>query len=68
MDRITIIEGEELERLMSWLSAILDNRQDIYKIRACQDGNTLKLKINEGAWSAPLGDLDPSCAAARDNR
>jgi hypothetical protein len=64
----TIIEIEDAD-LTSFIYGQLGlQRQEVYKLRVCIDGGTVKFKVNESTWSPPLGHLDPMCRAAARQR
>lgn len=58
MNDITIIEGDDLEYLLSRLDPTVP--ADIYRLRIWQskDGSIVKVKVNERTWSAPVGKRD----------
>ena len=59
MDTITVIEGGDLEYLMSLMGIDIEDT-DVYAIRLFQakDGNGVKVKVNGGMWSPFLGTRD----------
>jgi hypothetical protein len=67
MDEIVIFEGADLTHLQNFLGA-LGGAKDLRTLRFCVEDGHLKVKANGGAWSPPLGRLDPNCRAARPTR
>lgn len=60
MDPIIKVEGEELESLLRMLS--VDPIARVFNIRSLRfaiDGDCVKVKINHGVWSPPLGKVEP---------
>lgn len=56
MQDIIIIDGHELDTV---LAALDTGTADIYRIRVWPNGDgTVKIKINERMWSAPVGRSD----------
>ena len=48
------LEGPSLERLLNALQ-----RSDIRYVRISWHGDTIKVKVNEGGWSPPMGIIQP---------
>jgi hypothetical protein len=57
MDRIIALEGADLE----WLLSAVRSGEPISRIRFCtDDADTIKIKINGGMWTPPMGRRDNS--------
>lgn len=54
-EEIAYIDGAALERLLDEAKNMVENDMRITHVRAVVDDGSLKLKINEGVWSAPIG-------------
>lgn len=61
---IYLFEGARLDDLLDELNELVEDRAEIRRIRVTVDGG-LKLKVDGGAWTPPLGELDPMCQAAQ---
>jgi hypothetical protein len=55
--KITIIEGQDLKYLLDVLGA---SNKGIYRVRIsqAQDASRVIVKVNEGTWTAPIGQAD----------
>lgn len=59
MDPIIVLEGADLRTLIQGIAAFAsDDSPTIYRMRFAIDGG-LKVKVNEGMWTAPLGEVEP---------
>lgn len=68
MDKIIILEGQALETLISAAEYLAKYQDRVYSVRACVDGDSLKLKIDGWTWTPPMGELDPACREAEKRR
>ena len=66
MDEIIMLSNAEIEYLQAALDQA-NHRFSINTVRVNTESGALKVKINGGCWSPPLGKLDPSCEAALRN-
>lgn len=59
MGPIVRIEGPQLEMVLSTIKSSEERigRGGIYRMRFAIDDGGVKIKINEGVWSPPLGDI-----------
>lgn len=64
MDKIIILEGQALQLLISVAEHLAKHQDGLHSVRACVDGDSLKLKVNGGTWTPPMGELDPACREA----
>ena len=55
MDRIIKVTDKQLAML---LSAFTENASEIRTLRFAIEGECVKVKINGGTWSPPIGELD----------
>ena len=55
MDPIIKVEGKTLTRL---LDALLIDPTDIRTLRFAIGGDCVKVKINGGTWSPPMGEVE----------
>ena len=56
--RIWKLEGADCDRLLRKLERHEDDKRPIRYVRIGVDGDSLKVKVNEFEWSAPLGTLE----------
>jgi hypothetical protein len=57
MDPIIKVDGKELESLLDQLRDDGDGYR-IWSLRFAIDGDCVKVKINSGTWSPPLGGVE----------
>lgn len=62
MTEIVMLTGQSRRELAEYLNHA-DNRQ--LPVRICIDEGTVKVRVDRGVWSAPMGEMDPACEAAR---
>lgn len=63
MHDIVKLTGDDLRRFLDELVEDVENPTDVIRhIRITIDEGTVKLKVNEGAWTEPLGALETPAA------
>lgn len=65
MDELARLEGADLDSFLDLCQWMVDNREAVYRVRACVDEGTLKLKVGERTWTPPMGRMDPECQEAQ---
>lgn len=54
MDNITILDGADLDRFISFL-LLSKERGEVYRLRINQREDGMAYKVNEGCWSPTIG-------------
>jgi hypothetical protein len=57
MDRIVLIEGIALKEFIDALTS-RGVGDDAYRLRIAIDGGGAKIKVNEGTWTLPYGEME----------
>jgi hypothetical protein len=57
MEPIIKVEGSQLTMLLNALSIVV-TQNDVYSLRFAIEEGAIKIKVNEGVWSPPLGKVE----------
>lgn len=66
MEDLVVLEGRDLDSFLDVVAYMKERRDRTGTVRVCVDEGTLKLKIDRGTWSPPMGHRDPECQAAQE--
>jgi hypothetical protein len=65
MDRIVILEGQELKHFLDYMERITQaGTPAVYSLRVTVDGDQVKLKVNQATWTPGYGELAPESREA----
>lgn len=64
MEDIAILKDQDLDNFLEVIAYMAERRGRTGTVRVCVDEGTLKLKVDQGTWSPPMGRRDPECQAA----
>lgn len=64
MREIALLKGRDLDGFLEVIAYMAERRDRTGSLRVCVDDGTLKLKVDQGTWSPPMGGMDPECQAA----